>query len=499
MNDSKALMVSLRDRVFEASADALLIGDAEGRILSVNTSFERLFGCDAGTAAGRHFIDFAVDKARLEQCVKPAPNSLECHEIWPSYESAHRRTWLALTVESGDSFLAEVALTFHIEAGTILGFTAAIREVSITERLHRDSDKPQISPGLFQRLFEASPGMLAIAGFDGSFCWVNRSWTKVTGFPSEVLASRPLYTLFHEADHARVGCRFANLVGQESETIEFVARCVCADGRYKWISWSASLDADRGFIYIIANDVTELVATRDQLRRSEELLQQTSRVAKVSGWELEMRTLELRWSEEAYRLYGIPMDAQPTVEEAISFFEPDARPMLRAALDRVATEGTPFDLQLPFRRPSGERMWVRVLGQAELVDGEPIRVRGAFQDVSAEWAGERAKRDFVSIVSHELRTPLSSLYGSLRLLEGGVVGALPSPAKRLVGMARSNSDRLLRLIDDLLDLERIETGNLDYNVSDLDMSQVVWRAVGEVQGMAQEASVELEVREQQIP
>jgi signal transduction histidine kinase len=74
---------------------------------------------------------------------------------------------------------------------------------------------------------------------------------------------------------------------------------------------------------------------------------------------------------------------------------------------------------------------------------------------------DRMKSEFVSTVSHELRTPLTSIRGSLGLIVGGVAGdLLPEAVKNLVGIAKSNCERLIRLINDILDIEKIESGKM---------------------------------------
>jgi signal transduction histidine kinase len=77
---------------------------------------------------------------------------------------------------------------------------------------------------------------------------------------------------------------------------------------------------------------------------------------------------------------------------------------------------------------------------------------------------DRMKSEFVSTVSHELRTPLTSIRGSLGLVWGGVTGELPAQAKNLVGIAKSNCERLIRLINDILDSEKIESGKMSFEL-----------------------------------
>jgi signal transduction histidine kinase len=117
--------------------------------------------------------------------------------------------------------------------------------------------------------------------------------------------------------------------------------------------------------------------------------------------------------------------------------------------------------------------------------GEPS-VSTIMRDIS-EWKKlERMKSDFVSTVSHELRTPLTAIRGSLGLLEGGTAGALPPRALHLMQLARSNCDRLVRLINDMLDLDKIEAGKLELRPETLPPADVVRVAVDGLRGMAEQ-------------
>jgi PAS domain S-box-containing protein len=146
--------------------------------------------------------------------------------------------------------------------------------------------------------------------------------------------------------------------------------------------------------------------------------------------------------------------------------------------------------------------WLRRHGTT--FDGEvtarPIMYRGApaqilvIRDVT-EWTRvNRLKNEFVSTVSHELRTPLTSIHGALTLVGSGSVGALPPKVAHLVRIARSNCDRLVRLVNDMLDLEKIEAGRLDVRPILLDPADVVRSTVDGIRAMAEEYRMGLEER-----
>lgn len=133
-------------------------------------------------------------------------------------------------------------------------------------------------------------------------------------------------------------------------------------------------------------------------------------------------------------------------------------------------DGATFDVELTIKR-------ITYRGD----DGLGCAVR----DITERKEVDRLKSEFVSIVSHELRTPLTSIRGSLGLMEAGAVGELPPKAKELARIARQNADRLIRLINDILDLEKIEAGKIQLQIAALDPVDLMESTVAELRGMAQ--------------
>ena len=116
-----------------------------------------------------------------------------------------------------------------------------------------------------------------------------------------------------------------------------------------------------------------------------------------------------------------------------------------------------------------------------------------FRDVTQRREVDRLKNEFLSVVSHELRTPLTSIRGSLGLLAGGQLGELPERAASLVGVAVQNSERLTRLINDLLDIERMDSGVAPMEVVTLDVRELLEAATAQIEGMATSVGVQVEL------
>lgn len=119
-----------------------------------------------------------------------------------------------------------------------------------------------------------------------------------------------------------------------------------------------------------------------ELRASEAFLDRTGRAAGVGGWEIDLLTSQITWSDETCRIHEVPPGYTPTMKEALEFYAPEAREVIQAAVQKGLDEGRGWDLELPFITAKGRQIWVRAVGNVEFADGRPCRLAGAFQDVT---------------------------------------------------------------------------------------------------------------------
>lgn len=150
-------------------------------------------------------------------------------------------------------------------------------------------------------------------------------------------------------------------------------------------------------------------------------------------------------------------------------------------------EGTYETLGL---RGDGSVFDLEVTGKMVTLGGRNARVI-VLRDISVRKEVDKLKREFISTVSHELRSPLTSIRGALGLLEAGAVGALTTRARDLVTIGRSNAERLLRLIDDILDLEKIEAGKLELRLTAVDPLELAKTTLDGIRPMADHHHIRL--------
>ncbi len=183
-----------------------------------------------------------------------------------------------------------------------------------------------------------------------------------------------------------------------------------------------------------------------------------------------------------------------TVEELMSrssleFIHPDDRAATRAEGQRLRLGGS-MSFENRYRTRSGEYRW---LSWRAVVSLERGLIYAVARDVEEERRIAQMKNDFVSVVSHELRTPLTSIRGSLGLIAGGVAGELPEKARALVEIAAKNCERLVRLINDILDVEKIESGKMGFHFLPAELAPLIERAIEDNRAYAEGYGVELRV------
>ncbi|MEZ6124711.1 MAG: PAS domain S-box protein [Planctomycetaceae bacterium] len=148
------------------------------------------------------------------------------------------------------------------------------------------------------------------------------------------------------------------------------------------------------------------IQARERARRKAEdammgfqtLLEETQQVAGIGGWELTIREHRLRWTRQTRLIHEVPDDFEPTVEQAIQFYAPQARPVIAAAVDAGIAHGQPWDLELPLVTATGKELWVRAKGNVVHENGVATRLYGTFQDITERVHRELAGKQHRAIL-----------------------------------------------------------------------------------------------------
>lgn len=201
--------------------------------------------------------------------------------------------------------------------------------------------------------------------------------------------------------------------------------------------------------------------------------------------EILQKYLPIRWNgkgsndlSEYFDLCPLNSNTPITIENS---------PLIRA-LKNEHFQGLEFNLTFKH----GETRQVTIDGQPIInAEGRKLGAVIVIHDVTEIKKSEQLKNEFVAVVSHELRTPLTSIRGSLGLILGGITGAMPPKMKSLLEIANNNCERLVRLINDILDVEKIEAGKMNFIFNRLDIAAVIENAIAVTKSIADKAQVEL--------
>lgn len=246
-------------------------------------------------------------------------------------------------------------------------------------------------------------------------------------------------------------------------------------------------------------DITDLKNIEEQLQTLNHRFELAAHAARIGVWEWNIPEDTLVWDKRMYELYNLPVDrplrASEPVNDRVHHDDWERiRENFLTALNDPSVDRYEIEYRLIWADNSEHLVRTAALLQRK-PDGQVERATGVTWDITESKKVERMKSEFVSMVSHELRTPLTSIRGSLGLLERGIGGDLTAEAKELIDVAYKNSERLSLLINDILDIEKIESDKIRFDLNRYPLQSLIEQGIAANRGYAQNYEVELKLME----
>ena len=219
---------------------------------------------------------------------------------------------------------------------------------------------------------------MSIGVFDNNMNYLNCSdvWLNGIGHKLEDILGKSIYTITpHITDELKQIHKDCLLGACSTARGE---KFLDENGNEKWYNWKISPwkkeDGVIGGVIIVSEEVT-------QEKNNKDLQSKALSVAKIGGWEIDMISNEVFWTDITKEIHGVAKDYEPNIEEGINFYkEGESREAIRKLVREAMQSGTPWDTELQIVTLKGEEKWVRAIGQTEMLDGKCIRILGTFQN-----------------------------------------------------------------------------------------------------------------------
>jgi two-component system sensor histidine kinase VicK len=481
--------------VLDTVGALVAVFDTAGRIVRFNRTCEQVSGYDFDSLVGRYLWEKLIPPSDVNAAIEnferlrggKFPASFE--NFWRSRDgSLHRIAWsaTALVDEQGQT-------TFIILTG-----------IDVTQQ-HDAEVTLRESEARYRQLVEGSLGMVATHDPRGVLLSVNTHGAESLGRSVEEMTGQNLAS-FIPPEHRSALTRYLREITQTGEAQGRLHICH-RDGDVRVVAFRNKLIQvpDREpYILGFGIDISEQVRAEEKLRA---LIHQSNSILESVG----------------DGIYGVDLAGRVTVVNPAAAAMLGYKPnellgrSLHELVHHTRADGTPYPASespifatikdLDTVRVSNEIFWrkdgtsfpVEYVARPQIDsnnghDGKAIGVVVAFTDTTERRQLDRMKDEFISTVSHELRTPLTSLRAALGLVTGGALATRPEKMQQMLEIAIGNTDRLIRLVNDILDIERISSGNAELHSAICPAGALLERAVSLQQAAAMKKNLRFKIQ-----
>lgn len=359
------------------STDAIQVATEEGRLYYINEAASRRLGI-AQDQAHQYFVKDFEPLFHDEQAWDEHLASLKAHsELVIESENINQ--------ENGRKFPVEVLVKYVQIAGK--GFIiASSRDVEERKQIQ---GKVKQSEYMLRAIYNSSLDSIVLIGADYAIQYFNnvaanfamRTFGKVPEVGDNYFDYLPSH--WHKEFQANFS---QNLAGEFIQIEKYFNR--------RWFQFRRFpvYDNENRLVGIADNvrDITAAKKAQDELRRTKDVLQEISEMAKVGGYEKDFILGTDEWTSVTKAIHEVPDDFVPNMENSIAFYkEGESRQKITEVVTKALEQGEPFDVELQIITAKGNERWVRAMGKADFVNGKSVRLRGTFQDINQRKKAEK--------------------------------------------------------------------------------------------------------------
>ncbi|AYL97604.1 PAS domain S-box protein [Mucilaginibacter celer] len=239
-----------------------------------------------------------------------------------------------------------------------------------------------------QQIFESVPDMICTIGLDRSIKRVNRAMCDILGYDEKFLLNATIDQLIHPDDLEESKLRMKRFREGEIDTLHFENRYVTRTGALVHLNWTVKKSSEKGVLFAVGKEITE----KKELAY---LLTKASEMARIGSWEVNLANNMVFWSDIANQIVEMPPEHRPSRSDAEFFYDPETLKVVNSAMEKVASTGEPFDLEMELNTATHRKIWVRVQGEDEFKGGHCHKIYGSIQDIDKRKRAELEAKRFL--------------------------------------------------------------------------------------------------------
>jgi PAS domain S-box-containing protein len=307
-------------------------------------------------------------------------------------------------------------------AHIIQGFFVVITDIGILKKAEEDSR-------LLASIFDQTSDAIMITDKKHCILTVNQGFETMYGYKKhEVIGKTPeIFIPYYSNENDLLRIDHKIIDEKVSKTGAFIAELWQSTKKGNLIFCRVSIQAIKNefneLMYHVATciDLTEIQKKNAELQLAKEMLERTGKISKLGGWEYDFKKGELTWTNECFRIHEVETNTLPFLEDALSFYQPEARPIIQEAVQECIKTGRSYSLELPLMTAKNKHIWVQTTGELIKANGKGIKLAGTIQDITEKKELEIQKlqheinlrNTLVREVHHRIKNNLQGVSGLL--------------------------------------------------------------------------------------
>lgn len=353
-------------QTFNISNNLICVLDNNFMLKDVNPAFEKVFRFNKTKTPDQNFLNVLGEhNNELQLLIKKLPDVQQEVTFTTSTK-----------VSDGSAIIVEWSLKQNQNNSEIFCFG-----INITQQIE-EKQKLESSERRFRSFFENAIGLMSMHDMEGNIIEVNEKGRKTLHYSAEEVKELNLRDLVPEKNWPLLAKYLERINGNKEDLGTMILKSKEGEEMI-WMYHNLVETDTQGMPYVVSTalNVTERMSLEKDLLYTKKILEQTSAVAQVGGWEVNLKTNTVFWSQSTKEIHKIDKTFQPDFENALGFYSTESRKKVESLFERAVREGIPYDEEFQLIRNDGVMIWVRVKGIPEFEDGVCTKVFGIIQDI----------------------------------------------------------------------------------------------------------------------